>query len=414
MTAKLFQLDAGGSHVGFDVTPPLFKPRAAIAFGHDRGATGSPTQDVGSAAFGFADESRRASHAAIGIYSNPVENSGSAHITPSVGASLYGVLDGGVTAVFTGLQSMDVYDCGGVDLQTGGGTTNDDYALMLLSSRNMDSYVGSFSPSSTGSMSVTGVGFEPDLILFTSGRRTGNPSAAFGEYAAMSVGACDGSLNQWCAATGCGEYVAGTLGRGSRMSDTKAFIQIRHAYADFAVTSMDSDGFTVNVGTATSNLVVFLALKAPNGAFKVGTATEGDTSLSAGFTPEAMLFASSGVTAFGSEQSGAVMCLGGATEVNTLERSGWGAGGTPATSTNYYKYWSHDAISLKLHTSGSPSSNDASANISSWGSSVGLNWTSGGSNGVKFGWVAMKLGKSAGYDSCGHFQMPQIYRVRRP
>jgi hypothetical protein len=171
---------------------------------------------------------------------------------------------------------------------------------------------------------------------------------------------------------------------------------------------MDSDGFTLDCTTfGGTELFWWVAIKDPGGQFAVGTATEGDSSFTPGFTPEAAMFASVGNTAFGTSQAGAAVAFGGA-DSSGAQYAGWEA----AAAANVFSrnYWSTKAISLVTHPTGLVSAPTAEADVTSWGSSVGLNWTTGGTNGLKFGWVAMKTSKGPGFAGCGSVR-PQIYRL---
>lgn len=112
--------------------------------------------------------------------------------------------------------------------------------------------IGTFTISATGSKVVTGVGFKPGYVEFA------YLPASSGSNTAMGRGAMDSAGNQWCwigaiddgvgasqnsATDGCiglpASFTAGTF-------NTKA-----------AFTSMDSDGFTINVGTHVSGTFSF-------------------------------------------------------------------------------------------------------------------------------------------------------------
>ncbi len=115
-------------------------------------------------------------------------------------------------------------------------------------------YVGSFTHdvTTTGSQAITGVGFQPRAIIaFTvgSGGTTNTISSA------TSQGSCDENLNQNCIYTRSNGTVSGP--NSSRM--VYMYDGTGHT-AEFAVTSLDADGFTgtwSNIGspTGTANVM---------------------------------------------------------------------------------------------------------------------------------------------------------------
>lgn len=419
MTAKMWELHSGTTYTGFDVTPPVFKPNLVLAYGANvtggtHGVVENDQYNSGMLSWGCADIDRKGVVTTFALLGNPVEESASAMTTPSVGGAYYDVIYG-ATSVFTGSQSLAVYDCGGVDIN--GGILSNYYGAMLLSGKTLNSHVGVIDASAAGSVAVTGVGFQPDLILVGSAAKEfyGGPYPSFGQVGGFCFGAADAALNQFaCSARGSFYITGGGIIRTSRMTASHCGLTISHnatgaVLGSFALTSMDTDGFTVNVDNATDNIFFYIAIKDPSGVFKVGTATAGDVTLSTGRS-EAMLFGSAGTTSFDVTAAGPAICMGGATKIDGTELSGWAGGRDQSGFTVNSQYWDTKAISLALATASVPTVNTGAATIASWdASSVDLSWSAGGSSGIKFGWVSLATSSHKGYDGCGG-EKPQIYR----
>lgn len=102
---------------------------------------------------------------------------------------------------------------------------------------------------STGSKSITGVGFKPRLVKFYSLVPASDTDMSYGN------GAMDDSGSQFAVTiSATGSY------RGRNSSQTSAYILKSAASGswvnNFSYVSMDSDGFTINVVTATSSVPV--------------------------------------------------------------------------------------------------------------------------------------------------------------
>ena len=112
-------------------------------------------------------------------------------------------------------------------------------------SNNIVSKVGSFNgPSGTGNYSVTGLGFVPALVMFTTGYATGS-------YVINGQGAMDANGNQWAHAVNTNLTNAATV-----PSTTACIFLITNGGATAvaaAYVSMDADGFTVNFSATDTN-----------------------------------------------------------------------------------------------------------------------------------------------------------------
>ena len=115
-------------------------------------------------------------------------------------------------------------------------------------------------PTSTGSQAVTGVGFQPQAVLFFGGNLAADGTDA--TYAKLSIGATDGTNQNTIAALG-------KAGAGSQPKKVVSLTDhaIVHATpaattdATATIVSMDADGFTLNwdAADATARKVYYLA-----------------------------------------------------------------------------------------------------------------------------------------------------------
>ena len=110
---------------------------------------------------------------------------------------------------------------------------------ILATHRSQVAKVGNFQITATGSKSITGVGFKPRSVQFF--------VLPAGARAVMGMGASDGT-NQWAVSS-----VATSTPNTDTAYVTNKCLQITNTssavYIDAAITSMDTDGFTINVTT---------------------------------------------------------------------------------------------------------------------------------------------------------------------
>lgn len=161
-------------------------------------------------------------------------------------------------------------------------------------------------PGSTGNQAITGVGFQPKVVIFYKlGATAANAQWQFG--VAVS------STQRWCSAAA--DYDALATSETARAFRSNACIislatsDTINRQADFV--SMDADGFTVNWSIAAAGQDInWLALGGSDidvaaGTFDLTTGTGNQAITGVGFTPKALLFSNTisntteGVTAFG-------------------------------------------------------------------------------------------------------------------
>lgn len=151
-------------------------------------------------------------------------------------------------------------------------------------------FVGSLTcPASTGNQSVTGVGFQPNLIIFLAPPSdTATADGLHGD--AHAVGVAVDSTHRWAMGGSDigGGYDHGSTGHCIRYADGSGTITLG---ADFV--SHDADGFTINWGNVTNGVIIpFIALKVTNAVamtFDSATATGNQAITGAGFQPDLVL-----------------------------------------------------------------------------------------------------------------------------
>lgn len=156
-------------------------------------------------------------------------------------------------------------------------------------------------PASTGSQAITGVGFQPDLVLMATSLNTS--TGALAASANLAIGFATSSSARVSSAI---------RSRDAQTTSDVASLQVENKILSgllsnsagvsgtYDLTSMDADGFTLNNTTAASGAKYgYLALK--GGHYKVGmesqkTSTGTKATTGAGFKPGAALFVSNGET----------------------------------------------------------------------------------------------------------------------
>jgi hypothetical protein len=175
----------------------------------------------------------------------------------------------------------------------------------------VDVHVGSFSLNgSTGNQAITGVGFQPKVVLFlNSNNATGGyqdgASQMIGMATSSSARGVHSSFDEDAQATMDVQRSGSTSLCIQRIDDAGANVQA----ADFV--SMDSDGFTINVSTTdgVQPTIGYVAIGGSGLSAKVdsitGRSTNGSTAYTGvGFTPALMMFAGFGFVASNSIFSG--------------------------------------------------------------------------------------------------------------
>lgn len=158
--------------------------------------------------------------------------------------------------------------------------------------------VGTFtSPLATGNQSVAGIGFQPDLVIFTGHE---NPSEGRISGLRWFLGMAKSSTEQWVNAIFNADGAATQACKHWASDVNCIFAQDGGSgigyQADFV--SMDSDGFTVNWSdiASTARIVGYIAIKGGGqlqlklGKFMMNSSTGNQAVTGLGFSPKALLF----------------------------------------------------------------------------------------------------------------------------
>lgn len=181
----------------------------------------------------------------------------------------------------------------------------------------------------TTSLPVTGVGFQPDCVLFFAAAASAADTVAPARAnSTATFGFASGASNQGCVGTRIKDNVATSVSRGVLLSSScYKFLTDAGGQGEGALTTFDSDGFTINrteAGVADYR-VYFLALK--GGAYKVLNFTGSTTATTqqvtgAGFTPKAVLLLSGCKAPSSSNSAHAKRALGVAVS-SSADWAGW-------------------------------------------------------------------------------------------
>ncbi len=172
------------------------------------------------------------------------------------------VTNGGASFLSADLTSLD-NDGFTLNYTTASGTTRYAYALCIKGGRFK---VASFNqPTSTGSQAITGVGFSPSAVILASWNSATSSSIVSDQK--LSIGAGTSSSSRFGLWEGDQNGTVGAQQSNSNLDRTKILKMMAHANSptiDAAadLTSLDSDGFTLNWSTAdaTAREILYLAM----------------------------------------------------------------------------------------------------------------------------------------------------------
>ncbi|MEE9197353.1 MAG: hypothetical protein V3U45_04350 [bacterium] len=226
------------------------------------------------------------------------------------------------------------FDADGFTLNwvTNEGTQNTIHYVALGGTDLANAKAGDFASNMTaGPQSVTGVGFQPDIVLFMANRKDTFPGTEGKPI--LDLGAAVSSTERWAVAQSLGGKVTKVDEAGGFQRTNQSLIvmkkptQIEGAY-DYI--SSDPDGFTVDVlNPPTKALKIsYLALAGANlnvglGSFNQPTAT-GPQSISVGFRPVGVLLTSWNRPTNSAGQADGKLSIGAASDIGA--GSIWGGG----------------------------------------------------------------------------------------
>ncbi len=293
--------------------------------------------------------------------------------------------NGGSTGAEAELQSFDSdgFTLNWLDvLGTGGGVQY----IALGGSDITNVKVGTItSGTSTGNKAYTGVGFQPDFIMFLYDRQSGT---GVSDHAGFGMGFATSSTKRG-AFMGVSEDAQATSDTARAQRTDRVIYQLTpsntanvNAEADFV--SFDTDGFTLNwtdLPTDTNDKFHFMAIKGGKydvGKFNQKNSTGTQSITGTGFTPTGLLFASFNNAAASTIQAHNRLSFGAAS-ATTSYGAMWGgdkdnasvadAASRPDSSSNV-------GTSKVIRLATEPSTTDAAADLQSLDSNgFTLNWT---------------------------------------
>ena len=213
--------------------------------------------------------------------------------------------EGPLVATFNNIETKDLYKVLLTDLQTPTGV----FDLKIIGEVDIDYIVdpsgmlvkyGSFSKpnATTGNQVVTGVGFQPKVVIFFGNSKTGDGSHA---GARMYFGAMDSAGHQATMGMQSSDAAANSAS-DKRWSNTHAITNIIDGTptvsGEAAYVSMDADGFTINWNTcdATQSIVNYIALAGTDltnayvGSFAAPTSINANFAVTGvGFQPDSII-----------------------------------------------------------------------------------------------------------------------------
>lgn len=285
---------------------------------------------------------------------------------------------------------------------------------ILLMGNQCEAKTGFFiMQATTGNQSITGVGFQPDVVLFLGCFQQDINHERSGDN--FMIGAADAAGNQWVGAvrsdfgSGIPAVFGGTQGptkRWSRWFNDNCITHIASPMFSGPTTvdqlaslvSMDADGFTINLTQAgldsggEPSAVMFMALKAfPGGSLSVGNGTQGDATLAAGFAPDALLMASTqNPNSGGMDRIDSYLSMGVTDGVK--ERNFW-AGSDYGGPANFSPpdSWAYTSTVSTLRLADITLTTLAECSVALTGTGANLTWSTDDGGARLFGWVAFKL-----------------------
>ncbi len=190
-------------------------------------------------------------------------------------------------------------------------------------------------PGSTGTAAYTGVGFKPDaLIAISCSESTAPPTNSFNVGARAMFGFGNATTSKATAATG--DDTAGKkTGKGQKTNLMLTIDAVATAVLfEATITSLDSDGFTLNWATISANRYCWvLCLKGGQyavGAFNQSTSTGNQSVSGLSFQPLGVMLGSANVASTTVISTGAKMSLGSASSSSSRWTTWLGASGDPS------------------------------------------------------------------------------------
>lgn len=251
-------------------------------------------------------------------------------------------------------------------------------------------FVGnSLGNSANGSQAITGVGFQPDTIIFFACRTTSTApiSNTSGSSARPTIGFASSSSNRGVVhSQDKYDTVASRAASQSYQVTSSVLAWLNEANdsgtmsSEADLTSFDSDGFTLNWTTTNGTGRYFYYICIKGGRFKVGTfnqatSTGNQATTGAGFTPVALMLASRNKTSGTSVTGGSRFSLGAGVS-SSARASMWTGGSNTGSPTNNSRDLDSTKIIKMMTESGTTPTTQAAADLVSLDSDgFTVNWS---------------------------------------
>lgn len=188
---------------------------------------------------------------------------------------------------------------------TNGGAAVHRCAFLCLGGDDFRGNVGTFnSATSTGVQAITGVGFQPKAVLIATNKSNSTPGIVT-TSARWSMGAMT-AADQWAVDTFMSDSAPQTVYGSQETTHAMLRTSSTSTYSlQAAYSSMDSDGFSININPAPGAAVIwgYVALggsiRVKAGTFSQPSSTGAQAITGVGFTPAQLLFASASASAAG-------------------------------------------------------------------------------------------------------------------
>ncbi len=390
ISTKTNQLTGPGSTGDSATTDPAFQPKALFIFNGLQTAAGGAVD----AQFNIGVASSTTTETSAGWNSDDGTASSDTARQFSTTELIHMQTAGSVTDNVN--ATLTSFDATGFTLNFGTlTTTSPKYNYLAIGGADITNVKsGSVAAdTTTGSMAVTGLGFQPDVVfLFVTLQTAAGDSNNNSQY---GFGVMHSS-GQW--AMGGKAQNAQTTMNTSRMFYNNRCIALpatttNAVFWDASYTSMDSDGFTINIDTTDGSalLIGYLAIK--GGSWKVGTETQKTSTgtkatTGIGFTPKGVIFGSTVDTQTAGTADHYRMMFGASTGAanNTALFAGDSDNTANAVASTIMS--SSKCIVMATEAGASPTT-QAEAAISSFASdSFTLDWTTADATARVFGYVA--------------------------
>lgn len=261
------------------------------------------------------------------------------------------------------------------------------------------------SPAGTGSQAYTGVGFSPESIVFIGTGLTSAPAATDSSANGFMIGTCCAALNQSSFSVKSQDNVS--TSNSSHLSSTTSAVNLVEPGEGTnylaSVTSMDSDGFTLNWATTAGSGSYFWALCLNGVRAFCSTFTQPASTGNQSYTgtvnkPAVVLISTVHDTTAGTPVASYLLGTGGMTQTGEANISATSPDATAAPYTTRRRSFNTTTIDI-INSAGTVIAAAAKVSLNSNGFT--LNWTTTDGTARIFGYLAIGPGNPTG--GFGHF-----------